>query len=310
MLKKAATFLSDRPCFRMSKSAPAHVTGDVATMAQPGLRTTATVLTPLLRRPPKQPVVLDVACCPGDSDWSCVCAEGRAMHPNKTLATGILRQYVVSEIPHGRKVALPVSLPPGVKLFRLSLPEGEPGASGDAVAISFFDLPVPCPDEVCAGCVGVHGPCLLTPSPFPPVKFPPEPEDEPHDCSDHEPLSWCSVWVPVAVSTARTPPRSCLLVARIHDVDYARMFINITDAGLTYEFAGEGRPPRGLSQGALWVGALTAAAPPQTTCSPGCWAWATWIPGPCERRASTTRAPRLCAWQCTVRPCGARSVAP
>lgn len=86
----------------------------------------------------------------------------------------------------------------------------------------------------------MHGP-LLRPAPPPPalVQFPPEPEDEPHDCSDHEPLSWCSVWVPVAVSTARTPPRSCLLLARIHDTEYARMFINVTDAGgLTYEFAG------------------------------------------------------------------------
>ena len=227
----------------VSKASSAHVTGDVATMQQPGLRTTATVLTPLLRRPPKQPVYLDVACCPGDTEWACICAEGHALHPNKTLATGVLRQWVVSEIPQGRKVPLPVSLPPGVKLFRLSLPDGEPGASGDAVAISFFDLPVPVPDEV-RGAAPVRKLCLLLISLAPTrcpclAQFPPEPEDEPHDCSDHEPLSWCSVWVPVAVSTTRTPPRSCLLLARIHETEYARMFINITDAGgLTYEFAG------------------------------------------------------------------------
>lgn len=237
----------------MSKT-PGHVTGDVATMQTPGLRTTATVLTPLLRRPPKTPFVLDVACCPGDTEWSCVCAEGRALHPNKTLATGILRQWVVAEIPHGRKVSLPVSLPPGVKLFRLSLPEGEAGASGDAVAISFFDLPVPCPDEVRSGPCHCRVGLPPHPSPHapprPPRQFPPEPEDEPHDCSDHEPLSWCSVWVPVAVSTARTPPRSCLLLARIHDTDYARMFINITDAGgLTYEFAGARKAEGGKAGG-------------------------------------------------------------
>ncbi len=129
-------------------SAQKNATGDVATMASTGLRAKAIVCTPLLRRQPKSPVVLDVACCPGDAEWSCVCAEGRAMHPNKTLATGILRQYVVSEIPHGRKVALPVQIPAGVKLFRLSLPEGEHGAGGDQFAPSFFDLPVLCPEEV------------------------------------------------------------------------------------------------------------------------------------------------------------------
>ena len=66
-----------------------------------------------------------------------------------------------------------------------------------------------------------------------------EPKDEPQHCASREPIPWCTVWVPVAVSNSRTPPRSCLLIARIHDTDYARMFINITDSGgMIYEFAG------------------------------------------------------------------------
>jgi hypothetical protein len=122
-------------------------TNNVATAVKPGLLTKATIATPQLRAPGLA-VTVDVACCPGNVDWSCDCSLGRTVHPNKSQATSILRQWIVAEIPRGRKVVLPVSLPEVASLFKLTRPEDEPSESGCSLAISFFDVPVPCPPEV------------------------------------------------------------------------------------------------------------------------------------------------------------------
>ena len=184
----------------------------------------ARLVTPLLFSPRHNTSL--VASCPGDQEWSCHCSAGRQVHPNKSISSQIMRQWAVSELPLGRSLPSPSFLPPGVQLFKVTIPEGSPSG---APAISYFDLPVPCPKEVS---ITAAAPDSLSFA----LNFTPITQFE--NSSSDKILPWCTLWVPVAASTSSTPPRSCLCIADIDGSEYARMTIHSLVDGTTYKYTG------------------------------------------------------------------------
>jgi hypothetical protein len=148
----------------MAEAPHALETGTQSAPHAAGLQATARVLTSHLRGSQVHAAKIDVACCPGDQEWSCDCAAGRSVHPNKSVATGIVRQWIVAELPRGRSVNPPVEVPPDAPRFKVTLPDGESSSSG-AFVVSYFDLPIPCPSEVqCSTVCHVLAPYVSVPA--------------------------------------------------------------------------------------------------------------------------------------------------
>jgi hypothetical protein len=224
-------------------------------MPGPGLQTTALVMPHIpCIAPRKQPVtlpILNVACRPGYQEWCCDCAEGRKVHPNLSLATGIMRQWIIADLPRGRNVALPehIVLPPSAQPFRITLPDGFGGTSTTS-AIAFFDLPVAKPIEVRYACLVVFGFSCPPPPPVPTpacmtfssesLQFNAKSDNIKLPCNscEVETLAWCTAWLPVA-ATPLGLPFSCRLIALIEGVEYSRISILSTRTGTLYKETGD-----------------------------------------------------------------------